>query len=68
MPSMFVLIGNFTSKKGSDAGGDGGVDYPTLRDGFSSLAALIERHDKIKVCVRVCSFARCVYVLVRCVF
>ncbi|GBF94898.1 hypothetical protein Rsub_08141 [Raphidocelis subcapitata] len=51
VPAMFVLIGNFTSKKAGDcagAGGDGGADYPALRDGFGALAALIERHAKIK--------------------
>ncbi len=46
IPAMFVLAGNFSSKK---AGEDGGADYPGLRDGFNSLAALIERHSKIKV-------------------
>jgi hypothetical protein len=46
---MFVLAGNFTSKKaGECAGADGGADYPGLRDGFNSLAAVIERHSKIK--------------------
>lgn len=50
MPAMFVLIGNFSSKRSAAAGGvETGADYPALRDGFASLASLIERHDKIKV-------------------
>jgi hypothetical protein len=50
---MFVLAGNFTSKV---AACGGAADYPALRDGFASLAALIERHDKIKVVGGACGF------------
>jgi len=46
---MFVLLGNFTSKTAGEGSGEGVADYPALKDGFASLAALIERHDKIKV-------------------
>ncbi|KAI8470951.1 MAG: DNA polymerase alpha/epsilon subunit B-domain-containing protein [Monoraphidium minutum] len=53
VPAMFVLTGNFTSKRasGSGTGGGGadcGADYAALRDGFASLARLVERHHKIK--------------------
>jgi hypothetical protein len=55
VPAMIVMIGNFSSKRGgapqggASGGAEQGADYLALRDGFASLAGLIERHDKIKV-------------------
>lgn len=46
VPEMFVMMGNFCSRSCS---GTPNADYLALKDGFSSLAQLIEQYPKIKV-------------------
>eukprot|EP00877_Chromochloris_zofingiensis_P012640 jgi/Chrzof1/762/Cz01g27210.t1 len=45
VPEMFVMMGNFCSRSCS---GTPNADYLALKDGFSSLAQLIEQYPKIK--------------------